>query len=424
MTTVPMAQILKRDGAVPAASPQPRPAAAPATTEPGPQVVADAETLELEATRTDLSRGLPDDTALLRVVPAMVDGQQCFRLEGSFRRRPWATARADALRRQRRLGLVLADELDRVREDATLASRCSTMLKEWSSTKYELSRWLTELRGELGTRLRLVVWDDTDFGIPWELFWHRMGDTTAWLGTVVQVIRWTTVHDPERHNQFSADSGDYGGTGEILFYEDGTLVQSPAHRICPQPLPRPGYRQAPTMQDLLTTLGDGSQAYGAVYVRCHGTYHRQIDRAMLADVSLATFADQELTALRKSRALVFLNACNSARAVIDERLGDGANRNFAEVFLRHRAAAVLATMAEVPVAQSARIAQVIIEKGRADGIRPSEYLRDLRARYAGNLPTGTHQLTAIDHARIGAFLYISMVVCFGHPDAVFRLEQP
>jgi CHAT domain len=302
--------------------------------------------------------------------------------------------------------------------------RCYIFLKEWSYTKYELSRWLTMLRSTLDTQLRLIVWDDTDFGIAWELFWHRTDDGPAWLGTVVQMIRWTTVHDQDLHDQFSAEAGEYGGAGEILFYEDSELVKSQLHRICVEPLPCPGYRQAATMHALLDALADASQTYGAVYVRGHGKHNNEVEKAILAGVSLAKLAARELTALRKSRALVFLNACNSARAVIDPVFGDGANRNFAEAFLRQRARAVIATMAEVPIGQSAVLAQTLVRKARGESVRVPEYLRAQRDRHARVLPEPTDELPEIAYNRIRSFLYVSMIVYFGHPDAVFRLGRP
>ena len=174
-TPEPLARILKgnREEISPR-PPTPQPARRPqlpdqkeegAATGPGWQ--------EIKDTKPDLSAALPDDVALLKVVLTRVDDQECFRLELYWRHRILVTDTPEELRRQGRPGFVLADELDH-NISPPEAVDCYTKLRAWSQTKYELTRWLTILRREIGTDLRLIVWDDTDFGIPWELFWHAM----------------------------------------------------------------------------------------------------------------------------------------------------------------------------------------------------------------------------------------------------------
>ena len=79
---------------------------------------------------------------------------------------------------------MLADALDHGISEPEAVDFYIKLLN-WAQTKYELTDWLTALRREIRTDLRLIVWDDTDFGIPWELFWHAMEEASAWLGTAV-----------------------------------------------------------------------------------------------------------------------------------------------------------------------------------------------------------------------------------------------
>lgn len=381
------------------------------------EVNANPDLAQIPPTRRDLSASLPPDTALLKVVMTAVDGQECFRLEGYFRRRVWVTDHEE-LRNQCRVDMILADEMDG-RLGLEAAVRCYAFLQAWSITKYGLTQWLTRLRREAGPKLRLIVWDDTDFGIPWELFWHNMEGNVGWLGAVVQVVRWTTVHDANRHDQFSAEANQSRG-GEVLYYEDRDLT-GPGFSICDSE--GPGFTAMATMEDLLQALAVKSKSYGLVYVRGHGVHSPDLFKATIAGIHLSDLGCRALPALKESESVVFLNACNSARPVIDARFGDNSNRNFAEIFLRQHAAAVVATMAEIPIAQSTALARGLLKRGRSEGVQLSEYLRIHRAKYAAVLPAHTMDLSDEERDTIRAFLYASMFAYFGHPESVFKLAD-
>ena len=413
----PMPTLLRSGGAISPRSPQPQPARRPPTGDEEPLLAtAELDWREVPRTRPDLSQTLPPDAALLKVVPTSLDGDESFRLELYYRNRILVTAVPEMLKRQRRPAVVLADTLDGQTSTDNIV-RCYTIMRNWSDTKYELTRWLTTLRREVKSGLRLIVWDDTDFGIHWELFWHAMDEDPGWLGASVQLIRWTTVHDPGRHDQFSAETGATGGR-DVLYYEDPALAAA----VSIQPDGLPGYKAARTMEELLTELA-GLSSYGLVYIRGHGVHDADLFKATLAGVCLADFAGLPMPGLRRARAVVFLNACNSARPVIDKSLGDEGNRNFAEVFLRQRAAGVIATMAEVPVGHSVALARRLVATARAGGVAVPDYLRAHRARYARRLPEHTMKLTDEDRSAIVAFVYASMFAYFGHPDSVFMLAE-
>lgn len=366
--------------------------------------------------RPDLSSGLPPDTALLKVILTRSGGHDCFQLQGHFRQQTWVTG-TEELRHQHRPGMILADELEGP-GGLDAAVGCYLFLRNWSDTKPGLTRWLTALRRQAGSRLRLIVWDDTDFGIPWELFWHSMDGASGWLGVIAQVIRWTTVHDADRHDQFSAEITNCAGR-KVLCYEDGALTGG-TYSIARPGDPR--FHAVPTMDYLLRALERRTSAFGLVYVRCHGEHHGDIFKAKLAGVRLADLSIRILPALRDSKPVVFLNACNSARPVIDPKFGDDVNRNFAEVFLRQRASGVVATMAEVPIAQSAVLASRLLNDARSGVVQLPEFLRAHRARHAGRLPKQvTAQLDDADKIAICSFLYASSFAYFGHPDSTFTL---
>jgi CHAT domain len=395
--------------------------------EPVPEVdafAADVELTGLQATWQDLREKLPEKVALLKVIPhKRHDGADCFQLEMYSHRRFHTAKDRAALERQGRPGLVLAEKLVRDVDPAT-AVDCYDELLDWSNTKPELTSWLTELRKDIGDDLRLIVWDDTDFGISWELFWHDMDESPAWLGTVAEIVRWVTVRTPGRDRQFSAHKCDTAG-GSILYYEDSALVQTANHSIRDSTGPD-SYIDGMTMKGLLSKLEDEANAdrYGLVYIRGHGKHSNLRKEATLADVSLLKISGLQLRALRGSRALVFLNACNSARQVPDSGPGDSTNRNFAEVFLRRHATGVVATLAEVGAAYSASLPRKLVIQARAGGVRIPEFLRTERAKEAQGLPKNTLGLSADEQQKIISFLRVSMFAYFGHPETVFKLAAP
>jgi hypothetical protein len=415
-------------GAGPTKPPAPRAARPP--DEPDAEAgasAADAELTEMEATRQDLYARLAETVALLKVIPhKMHDGSECFQLEMYSRNGYQAASDRAALEHQGRPGFVLAEKLVG-NVDPAVVEECYDELLDWSHTKFELNSWLTELRRDIGDDLQLIIWDDTDFGIVWELFWHEMDESRAWLGTAAEIIHWITVQDPERHRQFSAQKSLLPG-GSVLYYEQSTLVPD-NHSICDDP-EKPGfngnfYIKCTAMNDLLDELDkDNPGQYGLVYIRGDGEHSNLRREAKIAGVSLMKISNCQLHALRGSRTLVFLNACNSARPVSDPAPGDRTSRNFTEVFLRRHATGVVATLAEVDVAYSARLSQKLIAQALAGGVRIPEFLRAERVHEARELPKSTRDLSTDEQQKILSFLRVSMFAYYGHPESVFKLAAP
>lgn len=412
-------------GSGPTKPPTPRAARPPdeAAAEAGTSA-ADAELTEMEATWQDLHEKLPKTVALLKVIPhKRYDGAESFQLEMYSHSGIQTAKDRAALDRQGRPELVLAEKLIR-NVDPAVAEECYDELLDWSNSKPELTSWLTDLRREIGNDLRLIIWDDTDFGISWELFWHEMDESPAWLGTVAEIVHWITVRTPERRRQFSAQKSDVAG-GSILYYEDSELLPTSNHSIR-DPARPDSYVDGKTMKGLLAELENEDNAghYGLVYIRGHGKHSNLRKEATLADVSLLKISGLQLHALRGSRTLVFLNACNSARQVPDSGPGDSTSRNFTEVFLRRRAIGVVATLAEVGANYSANLPRKLVTQASQGGVRIPEFLRAERVNEARGLPKNTLNLSAEEREKILSFLRLSMFAYFGHPECSFKLTAP
>ena len=411
-------------GGGPMKPPSPNAARRPSQLMPETEALAaGAELSETEATWQDLRERLPEKVALLKVIPhKRADGTECFQLEMYSHHGMRVAKDAAALSRQERPDLVLADKL--VGEvSLSVAEECYDELLD-PGERPELTEWLTDLRQGVGDNLQLIIWDDTDFGIVWELFWHDMDGMPAWLGTTAEIIRWVTVRTPERRRQFSAEKDTAVGS-QILYFEDPALLPTRNYSIL-DPLKKSAYVDGKSMKGLLNELDDEGNAgrFGLVYIRGHGRHGNQRNKAMLADVSLLKVSGLQLNALRKSKALVFLNACNSARPVPDKGPGDNISRNFAEVFLRRHAVGVIATLAEVGAGYSASLPSKLVTLAHADGVRIPAFLRDERAKEARGLPGNTLNLSDDDRKKILSFLRVSVFAYFGHPESIFKLVDP
>jgi hypothetical protein len=335
---------------------------------------------------------------------------------------------ADALGRQGKPDTI---DVDFLAENGSLedAVKFYRTMHIWSETKHELSEWVKKLYQEskaAGRRPQIIVWDDTGLGIPWELYRFKADrqTPTQWLGVLAEVIRWTTVHDRDRYKQFSAERSETTGS-TVFYFEDPSLVR-PQESIYDHEH-QYMYRSFDSLESLVEEL-DKSVGLGLVYIRGHGSHAEKLEKATLAGVSLEDMSMPDLRALDDTRPLVFLNACNSARRVTDQAIGDEVNRNFAEIFLRRNAGGVLATLAEVDILTSAGLAQELIVQARDCGIRISEFLRAERERHAMSLPgplrIADKKENEENRKKVRSFLRACMFAYFGHPDSVFRLAAP
>ena len=258
MTGQGMADIVLVDGAAARREPALVAVERPAQQGSLPDAIPSAEKA-IDTANGPLPLSLPPGTALLRVSCRPYEGQDRFYLELQSDVKMLSTAWPQDLRSQGRPDLTLAQS---VAEGAWPQS--FHKLRSWSVNKLTLRRWLTALRREHGRQLRLIIWDETDFQIPWELFYHETDnpDDLGWLGADIEVIRWTTVYS-ETPVDWST-GGSSTCHGPILGFIDPDF---------PSPdllLSRYRYEQASSMQDLLTKLDDKSREVGFVYVWGHG----------------------------------------------------------------------------------------------------------------------------------------------------------
>jgi hypothetical protein len=314
------------------------------------------------------------------------------------------------------------------RKDGEYPTEVLRGIRHWSSNQPELVHWLGEIRARHGDELRLVVWDDTGFDLPWELFWLPEDPARALpggpLGALTVVSRWTTVR--ALGHGLPRDTG--GCRGRVLGYlhqdmaDDGQVFTPYAHRL--------HGRMTPFLHDL-DTLPD---ATGLVYLGCHGDYGDTVTRLTLGNRTWAELNEEAMTVLLRDRSLVCLNACHTGQFVANRAQGEEALRGFAELFLRKGAGGCIVTAGKVGDQEARKLVRQLVREVADHPHRPvPQTLRAFRARAlaefgpAVRLPSLRDDATgAIDEAgqkRVLRLLYAFMFHYYGHPGTTLRLTS-
>jgi hypothetical protein len=345
---------------------------------------------------------LPPGTVLLRVIRQRDDdGVECFRLELQTDREFEATATKQELRNQRRPHITLAAAATR-----KAWSDVPLRLKSWSDNKQTLQDWLTALRERYGTGLRLIIWDETGFEIPWELFALR-GPRRRWLGAEVELIRWT-----------AANTGASTGAvchGPVLSFVD------PSVGAIGLTFARWPYEELGTMKQLVKSLADERRDVGLVHVWAHGTVGTTGREATLGGMTMDQLRYNGLGALRGRRTLVLLNACSGAQLMDDKDFNEQATRSFAQYFLEEGAPGVVATAGEVGRDHSIAMLTFLLSR-TAQGTRSvSGALLEYRAKLAAQLPEDPWDVPESELHRLQKFVYGFMYQYLGYFDTTLQL---
>ncbi|MFD4621437.1 CHAT domain-containing protein [Streptomyces sp. NPDC058475] len=295
----------------------------------------------------------------------------------------------------------------------------------WSRNQRELGSWFNDIRARHGAALRLLVWDDTGYELPWELFLlpadAARGFQEAWLGAQVVTARWTTVHD----SGHDLPRGTTDCRGRVLGYlhhemaDDGRVFHPYAHQLHAK------------MTAFLQDLDTPGEPTGLVYMGCHGTYGDSVPRLTLGNRTWAELDGQAMDTLRTDRSLVCLNACHSGRAVLNRAQGEQALRGFAELFLRKGAGGCIVTVGQVGDEEARALVRGLVEQVAEHPHSPvTRTLLAFRARAAEEFgaPSAVPPIRDDDgkvdklgQKRVLRLLYAFMFHYYGHPLTTLRL---
>ncbi|MCX4971458.1 CHAT domain-containing protein [Streptomyces sp. NBC_00620] len=315
--------------------------------------------------------------------------------------------------------------LGNVRGDGEYPADILRGIHLWSHNQPELGQWFNRIRARHGAALRLLVWDDTGYELPWELFLlpadPGRDQREAWLGAQVVLSRWTTVHD----TRYDLPRERTDCRGRVLGYlhhemaDDGRVFRPYAHQL--------HVRMTPFLQ----TLDTPGEPTGLVYMGCHGTYGDSVPRLTLGNRTWAELEGQTMGALGVDRSLVCLNACHSGRAVLNSAQGEHALRGFAELFLRKGAGGCIVTAGQVGDKDARALVRGLVEEVARHPHRPvTRTLLSYRARAAeafgppSAIPPIRDDDGKVDETgqkRILRLLYAFMFHYYGHPLTTLRL---
>lgn len=379
-----------------------------------------ADTMDNLHRNTDDREGLPDGMALLRVYKReSSNGEPCFGFEVHCF---CADVRIFDNLTYGRPDLAINDNIEK---KGPPPGEFLTQLRIWSSQKGELTRWLYNHRSEHG-ELKLVVWDDTGYRIPWELLWlppkpGKPGPEPGFLGALLTVTRRVTTHVafPEIMRS-PTDPAPCRACGPVTAYFADDMASDKALFT--------DYvvDSVASMEALFANLATQPEALSMVYVACHGTFSNRPDEFVLGGMPYgrAVEFDYNLPRLRTD-ALVFLNSCVSGLESVDTgKYNDRAQRGFAEVFLCSGAAGVLATTGAVGKDEARMLADRLFKHLKTDPeLSVAEAVRRLRAQALDEMNKNPQwflsdlsgdERNAADKALL-PLLYPFMYVYFGSP---------
>ncbi|MFI5473501.1 CHAT domain-containing protein [Streptomyces cacaoi] len=383
----------------------------PAPQPPDPPV---GETFAFGPLGTDLHRRLPTGMALLVVLPVRRTHGPGFRMRGVC-----CCGATEDFPECSRPDIALADL---VAEGGSLPAKVVATMRRWSRGKPELMRWLHGRRCAHGDELELVIWDETGYGIPWELFWlgtppgspYRPG----WLGGLVTVTRWLSIHSA--WSVVRDYSSPYACEGPVAAYiaDDMSHDEALLREFASEAIG--GIRGLPKA----LSAGD---PLGMVYIACHGTFGSDEDDCHLDNVKLVMLDGGEedfFERLASAATLVFLNACHSGRLLAeDEEYADQNQRGFSELFLRSGAAGVLATSGEIGDEDAHQMADELLRLLRDRPDTPvAVALRELRSALAHLTPADVFDAEPKEEQRrLLPLLYRFMYVYYGSPRTLVAL---
>ena len=405
---------------MPARPPAPQALPAPRTAQVPEHLAEPSEPVALPPAPVDPDARLPDGFVRLGVHRAYDEhGRELFGLTGHGGDLELAPGPEDTRLRPEDIAL------GNVRQDGFAPSEFFHAVTEWSEGQAELVRWINDLRARHGKALQLVIWDDTDFDVPWELLRlsadPRRGLAAGILGALVTVVRWTTIR--------KAGTTPFGSpaacAGQVLGYyaepmrRDRQVFERFVHTA-----------HSGSTRTFLNDLARPDLGAGLVYMGCHATYGAKLHHLRLDTVTWSELNAQAMPALDGGHTLVCLNACHSARLVHNTARGENALRGFAELFLRKGAGGCIATSGQVGDDVAHALVRELMGRLGADPDLPVAHaLREFRAAAAARLPDPLPFLYGADgrvdtagQQRLLPFLYSFMFLYFGHPQTTLRLS--
>jgi hypothetical protein len=281
------------------------------------------------------------------------------------------------------------------------------LMREWSDINRRLGSWIDDIRTAVGdNELRLTIWDDTGYEVPWELFtlegMFGSDASGGWLGALVAVTRRVSVRGAHQ-GQGRSEYRDELAEGEIL------VCIAPEMSDDSMALAR-FQHDAVEEEHLLNHLSERGTSLAVLYIACHGEFADSMTGMSLGKIYLPNLTDVSFPCLAAGSGLVFLNACHSGRMVPDPRLGRSLF-GFAEAFLRQGAAVVIGATGDIGTHLASHVAVDVFDQIAR---HPEEPISVALTRARAKIADGVDVRGATDD-QMRSLIYAFMFVAYGNP---------
>jgi hypothetical protein len=282
----------------------------------------------------------------------------------------------------------------------------------------DILNWLNKLRKKHNRNLCLIIVDQTNFEIPWEMLeLSPDGSSSEYLGALITTVRWRQI---KKGDGLMLDIKSDECFGSAVAYTNHKELNLAVELSILKRL------NATTFDDITkfqNHLEKDDMEYGLIYIAGHGTFgknHRELSIGSLKDtkqrLKLSDLNACTLKLLEKSAGIVFINACHSARHQSHSSIPSNYQIGFVELFLKKGARGVIGTLGVVGDKYAAEIARYLMQACMdSPSLSVAALLRDIRAKVVADLAKEPTQDNLL------AFIYTFMYVYYGNPMTVLRL---
>jgi hypothetical protein len=311
---------------------------------------------------------------------------------------------------------------EEIRDALYVFSLSNPELCNWvKALRQTFQRTLEETSAPNAQQLCLVIVDYTDFEIPWEMLELSSEDSpNQYLGAIITTVRWQPVRIEDTYLNLQPKAEKCCGQAiAYVLNNDELQGVGPELQILEQ-LQAVVYRNITTFEDHLQRPESNC---GFIYISCHGGFSTNpseiwigSERHLEQRLRLLNLRRRQLTLVKKSPSIVFINACHSGRHQAHPSIPKSYRVGFAELFLAKGARGVIGTLGAVGDRHAAQFARDLIQESlNSPDLPVAALLRQLRWKVVQNLPENP---TTED---LLPFIYTFMYVYYGNPLTVLRL---
>ncbi|MFK0731650.1 MAG: CHAT domain-containing protein [Gloeotrichia echinulata GP01] len=305
--------------------------------------------------------------------------------------------------------------------------RFSTEDKVGQKIRGEIIKLKNKLESENQNLSFLVIHDNSDFEIPWEMLNLSEDDAPDdFLGESIITVRWQDMDSVklcEQHNNLIGlgfDTGQCSGT--IVGYTNTKDFKNVEQEI--NTINKFDAILFENISDFLDHLENVQSEISLMFIASHGFFGTDISEMYLGEddqkqrVYYNEFYDYDFDFLKTYRSIVFMNACHSGRLRRDKTLNIKYRIGFPTFFLKRGARGVIGTLGKVIDKYAAIVTNNFFDEYQKNKQLPvAAILRNIRAEAARNFRANKTPENRL------LFIFTFMYVYYGNPMTTLQLTQ-